>query len=123
MEFAAIDYKMEICELEITTPASNSSRLPFTLSHGEVIVDIWSLDSPGHRLDMAQLSWNTRPKRRNKIASIHLTSDFTFTHRFACPLNSIWIFEMAAAESKTVVEWVQDHDSPNPGERSATSNC
>ncbi|KAG7098814.1 hypothetical protein E1B28_000719 [Marasmius oreades] len=108
VEFYAVDYKMENCELVVRTPNSGDPR--------ENVVDIWSLQHKWERLDIATLSWNTRPSRNRLIDTISLSSPpENYTYPFHCPLNSLHSFEFSARNHETSVGWSQNLSDLSPG--------
>ncbi|KAJ7640758.1 hypothetical protein DFH06DRAFT_1215153 [Mycena polygramma] len=108
VEFQAIDYKMENCELTLLM-----SRNPQTTNARRDALDIWVLQLSS-RLDIRTLSWKTRPARVRKIDSISMAVPRNYTHSFPCPLNSLHAFEFSAANDATFVEWSQGFNNPLP---------
>ncbi|KAH8101227.1 hypothetical protein BXZ70DRAFT_117724 [Cristinia sonorae] len=111
VEFRSIDYKMENCELKITSPASGTN---VTLGVGENVVDIWKVQSK-HQINAKLLTWKTRPARLHKVDTITMTHGMDYTYRFSCPTDTLHTFELCASGDTTHVEWVQDHKKPTPG--------
>jgi len=112
VEFRAIDFKMEQCELTVATPPASATNV--TLGLGSNTVDIWKMaaDFP---LNGKVLTWNTRPARQSKVGTIVITHGMNYTHRFPCPSDTLHVFEFSAGGDATFVEWVQDHTKPIPG--------
>jgi len=113
VEFQAIDYKMENCELMLTMPSSQEPNSSLKLGSEDNIVNIWLLKESFH-LDMKTLSWNTRPVRVRKVDSVSIAFNKNYTYPFHCPLNSLHAFEVSAGNDETFVEWSQDVSNPNP---------
>ena len=112
VEFRSIDYKMEHCELTVTTPPASATNV--TLGLGDNVVDIWNVKSD-YPLNAKVLTWNTRPARVSKVDSITVTHGMSYTHRFSCPSDTLHAFEFSSGGDATYVDWTQDHKKPAPG--------
>lgn len=109
MQFRAIDFGMEDCRLVVTLPplgAPLEDRASFAM-HPASRFDVFRLAAP-RPLDVKGLSYHTRPKRAEKVATLQARVDGeTEIHRFACPRGSLHAFEVACAEGEecTVDVW------------------
>ncbi|KAJ6612725.1 hypothetical protein B0H10DRAFT_2222905 [Mycena sp. CBHHK59/15] len=109
VEFQAIDYKMENCDLTLIMPPIVDS----TRKARRDVMNIWVLKL-SYRLDIKTLSWSTRPSRVRKLDSVSMAVPANYTHRFSCPLNSLHAFEFSAGNDATFIEWSQDYNNPSP---------
>jgi len=119
VEFVSIDYKMERCELSLTTAHKGAalhehSNYNATFGTGKNIIDIWQVATP-LPIDAGTMSYNTRPAREAKIDTIDIGYGTNFTYGFHCLPDALYAFEFSAANDGTFVEWQQDHFSPTPG--------
>ncbi|KAK7001630.1 hypothetical protein R3P38DRAFT_2730461 [Favolaschia claudopus] len=118
VQFRALDYGMELCELRIALSANASVSagnrpLVLPLSH----VEIFSLDY-GKPLHADSISYSSRPPRGDKIADIVLDYGSVWTHRFECQMDHLYTFEVACPlqsqdPKPCELAWEQDkeHDS------------
>ncbi|RPD54575.1 hypothetical protein L226DRAFT_260610 [Lentinus tigrinus ALCF2SS1-7] len=100
VQFRAIDFGMEDCRLVFTLPklgASLEDHASFSMDPSSRF-DVFRLavDRP---IDVKKLSYRTKPKPVEKIATLHAQMDGdTLIHRFPCPWSSLHVFEVACAE-------------------------
>ncbi|KAJ7100371.1 hypothetical protein C8R44DRAFT_809765 [Mycena epipterygia] len=117
-QFRTIDFGMETCVLTLATNASASvSPRPFTLA-------VWTLTTPAP-LSPHTLSWDTRPSRRELLATLPFTftpgasTNELRTPEFACPARTLLTFEVACAEGgkedACYMKFVQDNKSRELG--------
>jgi len=103
VQFRAIDFGMEECSMVVGLPGLHDTiegDSPFRFREGSV-VDVYTLDAP-RPLEMGQLSWRTRPSRREKVASVFLHSGMeSIVARFPCPWGSMHTFELACAHGSS----------------------
>ncbi|TFK50663.1 hypothetical protein OE88DRAFT_282959 [Heliocybe sulcata] len=124
VQFRALDFGMEDCELSIALPSDVEGKnisLPRTGSTNDV--DIWHLG--GHDpIDAKKLSWSTRPDRVRKIATVDLQAGTLFSQRFHCHQDSVHLLEIACASKSPScgIEWWQDMQDMSPGEQAAPSS-
>jgi len=118
VQFRAIDYGMEICELHVDLPR----LLPNTTSYPgqNAMVSLFRL-SASLPVDVKTLSRDTRPARLFKVADIQLSSEgiSRWRRKMACASEEVLSFELASFGSDygCHVEWWQDREDPsgNPG--------
>lgn len=117
VQFRAIDFAMENCELSLLLPpagAKQEDNSTLRIADGLNRVDVWRLAT--HKpIDAQHLSWLNRPAREVKLMTIDVSPGTTFTHRFACPRDSVSSFELSGASESCGVEWWQDKEEPSPG--------
>ena len=111
---------MESCELSVITPSLD--YIPpyylndtLSLGSGTNTVDIYRLKSD-EPLDPKSLSWDTKPTWGKKIATVHIGHNFSFAHKFACPMDSVhsFIFVASTQQPDAHVEWWQDKTTETP---------
>ncbi|TFY55970.1 hypothetical protein EVJ58_g7916 [Rhodofomes roseus] len=95
VEFLAVDFGMEQCELQLTIDSSsimNASPTPFML-------DVFRLNST-IPINSDTLSYNTRPARISKVAALEMQSTDVRWHRsFHCSTDEYLAFELACTPS------------------------
>lgn len=124
VEFQAIDYMMESCELSLQMSSAGLYRLTNNTEGFEfeiptkpggpsdsITISLYELDSI-NPLPMGSLSYRTRPARRSNmpVLTFNLSkavSSLDVKHRYSCRLNSLRAFELSASGSGKVA-WVQD---------------
>ena len=112
IQFRAIDWGMEICELHVDLPES--------FGHG--LLALYRVNST-IPLDTSSLSYNTRPPRIAKLGNIPLGNDIVTWHRkFSCAMDEVLSFELSClplmesgGDSDCFLDWVQIKDAI-PGE-------
>ncbi|KZT01771.1 uncharacterized protein LAESUDRAFT_629066, partial [Laetiporus sulphureus 93-53] len=116
VQFRAIDYGMELCELKLNvSPASVTmiSELPFTL-------ELYRLRQ-STPLDSTSLNYRNKPPRVSKIASVQIdsTSGGSWHRTFACKMDEVLSFEIACQppvdKESCRVEWWQNKSHPASG--------
>jgi hypothetical protein len=97
-QFRVIDYGMESCSLAITTPPKNdtagiiSSSLDLPVS-----LEVWTLPTK-HKLDLAKLTWATRPQPRTHVGTLAISHGATYhMPRFECRSGSYQTFELSCS--------------------------
>lgn len=119
MQFRAIDYGMETCELKLTMDSDTSVRTsssPFEL-------EIFRLNAT-IPLDRKSTNYKTRPPRLAKVASIQVDPRLNTTwHRnFGCASDDVLTFEVACQpdieDADCHLEWWQTNQHPTSGQRS-----
>ena len=116
IQFRAIDWGMEICELHIDLPESYGQE-----GHSGSLA-VYRINST-IPLDSSTLSYNIRPPRVAKLGNIPVGNDTLTWHRkFHCVTDEVLSFELgclpldeSGGEAGCSVEWVQIKDSL-PGE-------
>jgi len=113
VQFRAIDFGMERCELQLMIKPQSSVSLspkPFTL-------EVFRLNS-SLPLDTRALTYKTRPPRISKVAAVEVTgaSDTHWYRGFACASDDVLTFELACEptldEGECRVEWWQNKSNP-----------
>ena len=117
IQFRAIDWGMEICELHVDLPESFGQE-----GHSGSLA-LYRVNST-IPLDTSALSYDTRPPRIAKLGNIALgNGDVTWHRKFSCAMDEVLSFELSClpleesgGDSNCLVEWVQIKDKV-PGER------
>ncbi|KAG6816783.1 hypothetical protein H0H87_003046 [Tephrocybe sp. NHM501043] len=115
MQFRAIDYGMEICELQINLPLMSTPA-------GEIkVISIYRLES-SVPLDLETLSYMTSPRRIGRLGEIRaLPSQETHWHRrMSCTLEEVITIELSCPQdipinSRCNLEWSQHKEEATPG--------
>ncbi|KAG6853252.1 hypothetical protein C0991_005710 [Blastosporella zonata] len=121
MQFRAIDYGMEICELQIHLPPSSASA-------GEIqAISVYRLESSAP-LNLERLSYKTSPQRLGRLGDIRsVPGDETHWHRrISCSLEDVLTVELACPQdiptgTRCNLEWSQHKEEANPGDFSEQS--
>ncbi|KAJ3557198.1 hypothetical protein NM688_g1600 [Phlebia brevispora] len=106
VQFRAIDYGMEKCELNVLFPAAGSGEKSLGA------ISVYRLNT-SYALDTSTLSYVMRPPRLPKLTDIPLSA-FNNTHwrrTFVCPTESVLTFEFACSTTtghSCDLEWWQD---------------
>ncbi|KAH9914376.1 uncharacterized protein BXZ73DRAFT_106618 [Epithele typhae] len=100
VQFRAIDFGMEECELVFTlpTPGEPLERGAFFSIDPTSRFDVFRLDAD-RPIDVQKLSFRSRPKISERVArniALRVGED-TQVHRFGCPATSLHVFEVACA--------------------------
>jgi len=112
IQFLAIDWGMETCELKLSLPAASSSSRPVSFA-------LHRLEAQ-YLLDPSEISYESRPRRIAKLADIELAHDKpTVWHRkLACQMHEVLTFELECSEwsknSDCYIEWWQNKENPDP---------
>jgi hypothetical protein len=97
LQFRAIDFGMEKCELVIGLPRGDeelegNSTFDFQDSSA---LDVYALHHPGP-VDVRKLTWRSRPKRRDIVGTVTPTAgEETIIAWFPCRTGSLHTFEVA----------------------------
>ncbi|KAI0824447.1 hypothetical protein BC628DRAFT_1411041 [Trametes gibbosa] len=98
-QFRTVDFGMEDCALVIRLPGNNDrieSTEPFRLNANSSF-DVFRLDAP-KALDVRTLSYVTRPRVREKVATVTpRAGEETQLTRFPCAWSTLHTFEIACA--------------------------
>lgn len=117
MQFRAIDYGMEACELKLTMnpdTVTRTSSSPFEL-------EVFRLNAT-IPLDRKTSNYKTQPPRVAKVASIRVDPRLNTTwHRnFGCTSDELLTFEMACQpgieDADCHLEWWQTNQHPTSGQ-------
>jgi len=111
IQFRAIDWGMETCELHLDFPESFGQE-----GHSGSLA-LYRVNST-IPLDTSSLSYNTRPPRITKLGNIALGNGIVTWHRkFNCAMDEVLSFELSClplvesgGDSNCFVEWVQIKD-------------
>lgn len=114
VQFLAIDYAMEICELHLRiNPAS--STLVMAPSPIYPVLTIHRLDTTIH-LDSKKLSFSNRPSLGPKLVDLRVnyTSGIDWSRKFPCAMHELQTFQLGCSQSEfddphsCNVQWWQD---------------
>ncbi|KAF8067797.1 hypothetical protein FPV67DRAFT_1415931 [Lyophyllum atratum] len=115
VQFRAIDYGMEACDVHITLAPARAS-----LGHVEAI-SLYRLES-ATPLDLETLSHRTSPRRLGRIADIQavLGSETHWHRKMSCSMEEVLTFELACPHDIPVgticdLEWWQTKEESTPG--------
>lgn len=97
-QFRVIDYGMESCSLAITTPPKNDTASIISSSLDlPVSLEVWRLATK-HKLDVARLTWATRPQPRTHVGTLAISHGTTYhMPRFECRSGSYQTFELSCS--------------------------
>lgn len=122
LQFRALDWGMESCELTVRIPGedmvvdNNQSNSTASLilgpTHNHIYVHALASEQV---FDVKTLTYASAPKIGEKIGSLHLDYGFEWTHTFPCAMDSLHAFVLKAADDEAHVEWWQDKQSLLPG--------
>ena len=115
VQFRAIDFGMERCELQlaIQPQVSDITPKPFTL-------EIFRLNST-LPLDTQALTYDTRPPRVSKVTAVEVNRAVVthWSRNFACASDEVLTFELACIptldDGDCRVEWWQNKKDPKTG--------
>ncbi|KZV71942.1 hypothetical protein PENSPDRAFT_629405 [Peniophora sp. CONT] len=118
VQFRALDWGMEKCEVRLSLPALTSDAL---VRPGHVVtLSLYRLNIT-QQLDASTLTYATRPQRVTKVAEIDLKhGEEVIWHRnFACSMDQLLTFEVACSVNEDdgsgcSVEWWQGITEPKP---------
>ncbi|KAJ6631198.1 hypothetical protein B0H10DRAFT_1773319 [Mycena sp. CBHHK59/15] len=112
-----VDYGMEVCELHIVLPASNSS----IFQQDRFMLSLFRLNSSSP-IDVQTLAYVNRPSRVSQVARIIEPGTSLHWHRkFTCATEEILTYELTCSESpvegesRCEVEWWQNKEDPVSG--------
>ena len=97
LQFRAIDFGMESCELRLQLPAlDDKTQDPFVFE-GEVLLDVCELEAD-ELLDVPKVSWATRPRCRQQVGTFAATpgSDVSLP-QFPCKWGTLHTFEISCS--------------------------
>ncbi|KAJ3804458.1 hypothetical protein F5876DRAFT_53362 [Lentinula aff. lateritia] len=114
VQFLAIDYAMEICELHLRINPT-SSTLVMAPSPMYPVLTIHRLDTTIH-LDSKQLSFSNRPSLGPKLVDLRVnyTSGIDWSRKFPCAMHELQTFQLGCSQSEfddphsCNVQWWQD---------------
>ncbi|KAF8987612.1 hypothetical protein BDQ17DRAFT_1258389 [Cyathus striatus] len=115
VQFRALDFGMENCELAIRMDLKNMNTSPAFHS-----LDLFTLEGK-FPLRTHQLSYKNRPSRIQKIAEIsELKDGYNVLYKFHCNMDGLFTFELTCSQNMVEarscdLEWWQDRENPNPG--------
>ncbi|KAF8870905.1 hypothetical protein CPB84DRAFT_826749 [Gymnopilus junonius] len=109
LQFRALDYGMELCELSIKTP-DEEPVYPFILPSPPI--QIYAIPQK-KRLYANSLSYANRPVRGELIGEPRLLRNGTWSYTFRCSMDEIYTFEVACKNTETeecILRWTQDKE-------------
>ncbi|PPQ68712.1 hypothetical protein CVT26_003618 [Gymnopilus dilepis] len=109
VQFRALDYGMERCELSIHIPAEEPSR-PLLLPTSPI--QIYNV-TQSSRLYPESVSYAKRPKRDHLIGEPLLRRNSTWNYNFPCVMDELYTFEVACRDAERVhceTKWTQDKE-------------
>ncbi|EGO22253.1 hypothetical protein SERLADRAFT_451130 [Serpula lacrymans var. lacrymans S7.9] len=118
LQFRALDFGMEHCQLQVVLPTSVASKSSTTLEPSSLVLELNRLDASG-AMDASTLSYKTCPGFIGKIADIKVDYGLTWSHNFTCATDEVITFELACSSSKNpggecYVDWWQTKGQSNP---------
>ncbi|KZV68535.1 hypothetical protein PENSPDRAFT_582324 [Peniophora sp. CONT] len=118
VQFRAVDYGMESCELVIRLPEASSVDV---LNPAQAFpLSLYRLNS-SLPLDIRTLSFSTLPQRMAKLGDVPFAygSSTTWSKTLRCQREEVLTFELScsplAVESECALVWWQDRENPQPG--------
>lgn len=121
MQFRALDYGMEACELMVSLPAHHTARDGATEATGEpsfvvsglpITMRLWQLDM-SFSLDEESISYRNQPRILRDIAEFSVTNlPMTFNYNFTCKMEEVLTFKLGCQSPECHVEWWQDSGYP-----------
>lgn len=124
VQFRAIDYGMDICELRLEIPPKISGvgldTSGLALASNPLKLQLTRLQAP-KPLDPTTLSYVTRPPATGpEVDAIHLGFGVNWSRNYSCSMEELLTFELACPSGddgiKCAVEWWQKKDRSIPGE-------
>ncbi|THH21391.1 hypothetical protein EW146_g149 [Bondarzewia mesenterica] len=123
IQFRAIDFGMETCELRVLLPSSitKSPILPGQGEKGEIgeTLSLHRLNA-STPLNVRTLSYRTRPPPVSKVADIRLSpeNNTSWHRKFSCASEQVLTFELACSSisqgDDCNLQWWQNKEDPNP---------
>ncbi|OBZ67428.1 hypothetical protein A0H81_12746 [Grifola frondosa] len=113
IQFRAIDYGMEFCELRLRMEPGSS----IAASMNTFMLNVYRLNATVP-LDTTEVNYKTRPPRVAKVGVVEVnpTTETVWHERFFCLLDEVLTFELtctpAADEEGCRAEWWQDKVDP-----------
>ena len=77
--------------------------------------ELYRLDASELPLDTKTLSYNTKPKALEKLATVSVDFGMEWKWNFPCERDSLHAFELRAASGLTRFEWWHDKEIESPG--------
>ncbi|KAG9221717.1 hypothetical protein CCMSSC00406_0005630 [Pleurotus cornucopiae] len=117
VQFRAIDYGMERCELHLALPSLDSALLS---GNQTMALSVHRLNTT-IPLDVSTLSHTSKPIRMTKVGDVHLSSKLgeVWQRSFSCKTEEVLSFELTCSPETTTkgchIEWWQNMKKPNPG--------
>jgi len=114
LQFRAIDYGMEACELKISLPALDEAvgESSFVISDLPITLRLSQLDAP-FLLDPEAISYRTQPRLLRDIADVAIRDlPAAFNHNFTCAMEEVFTFKLGCGSAECHVELWQDHGNP-----------
>ncbi|KAJ7595764.1 hypothetical protein C8J56DRAFT_1115887 [Mycena floridula] len=115
VQFRALDFGMEMCELQIVIP---NMTLP-TYILPSVRIELHTLRTGSKQLHEDTLSWSTRPPREALLDFIDFQPGMIWKRRFSCASDKLFTFELSCptgTDEQCELDWWQDQENPSPGE-------
>lgn len=122
LQFRAIDYGMEACELRISLPAHHTAHdgsvgavgePSFTIPELPIELHLSQLDA-SFPLDGETITHRTQPRTLRNIAGFTVTDlPTSFGYNFTCGMEEVFTFRLECWSPECYVDWWQD--SGNPG--------
>ncbi|KAI6119791.1 hypothetical protein EV401DRAFT_1475292 [Pisolithus croceorrhizus] len=122
LQFRAIDYGMEACELRLTLPIHHAGHddsmgavgePSFTIPELPIMLHLSQLDAP-FLLDKETITHRTQPRTLRDIAGFTVTDlPTSFSYNFTCRMEDVFTFKLECRSPECYVDWWQD--SGNPG--------
>ncbi|KAL0961085.1 hypothetical protein HGRIS_006068 [Hohenbuehelia grisea] len=108
LQLRVMDYGMENCSLAFNGPPSMPGSAMDTTqgivrgSKGNFTeLDVWTLVAP-RKLDMSEISWNTKPRRQSHLGSLRASRGvLSQSSSFPCPASSYQTFEIGCSSADT----------------------
>ncbi|KAJ7585127.1 hypothetical protein C8J56DRAFT_829377 [Mycena floridula] len=120
MQFRAMDFGMEICELQMMMPNASTNSLQY-LVLPSVQLELFQLKSLPRRLQEHSLSYSTRPVREKSLGRIEFQAGMSWKYQFPCAMDELFTFELAcpsdrkaAMEDTCRLEWWQNQEHSSP---------
>ncbi|KAJ6609696.1 hypothetical protein B0H10DRAFT_1734170, partial [Mycena sp. CBHHK59/15] len=115
VQFRGMDYGMEVCELHIVLPASNSS----IFQQDRFMLSLFRLNSSSP-IDVQTLAYVNRPSRVSQVVRITVEpgTSLHLHRKFTCATEEILTYELTCSESpvggesRCEVEWWQNKEDP-----------
>lgn len=122
LQFHALDYGMEACELRIVLPAPHAARRDeasedvgepsFKVSDLPITIRLSQLDV-AFSLNAETVSYRTQPRTLHDIADFSIRDlPATFTHNFTCKMEEVLTFKLGCQSPECHMEWWQNSEIP-----------
>ncbi|KAJ7582185.1 hypothetical protein C8J56DRAFT_710321, partial [Mycena floridula] len=115
LQFRAMDFGMEICELQISVP--NTTANNFKLPTSELV--LYRLNQL-KALHEGHISFSNRPSRASRLSTITFNYGMLWKQSFTCRMDELITLELACPlghgyTGDCDLEWSQNQDNPSPG--------